>query len=227
MRALQFTWRDCLFAHWRVDSRDLRTAVPDSLALDTHDGRAWVSALASTVEDARPPGVPARFGATFPQVNFRTYVRLGRTPGVYFLSLDTTSRLATRLARTLYRLPYYRANVAVDSGDPRRVRSRRVDSGGPPAEFEATYRPTGSATTPKSGSLSHFLSERYRLFVPQAGMLTARVAHDPWYLYEADGEVLASSLFEAVGLSAPDAEPRVRYCPRMEFRVHAPTRLDG
>jgi uncharacterized protein len=226
MRALQFTWRDCLFVHWRVDSRDLRTTVPDSLALDTRDGQVWVSALASTIEDARPPGVPARFGMTFSQVNFRTYVRLGHTPGIYFLSLDTSSRLATRVARTLYRLPYYHADVAIDSGNPHRVRSRRVDSGAPPAEFEATYRPAGSATTPESGSLSHFLAERYRLFVPQAGMLTTRVEHDPWYLYEVDGEVMAESLFEAVGLSIPDAEPRVRYCPRMEFRVHAPTRLD-
>ncbi len=223
MRALQFTWRDCLFAHWSVERDALRNAVPDSLALDTYDGQAWVSALASTVENVRPPGVPAGFGMTFPQVNFRTYVRIGHTPGVYFLSLDTTSRLAVGTARTLYRLPYYRADIVTEAGTPNRIRSRRVHPGAPPAEFEATYDPEGSATTPESGSLSEFLAERYRLFVPKANV-TTRVEHDPWYLYAADADVSAGSLFDAVGLSEPTTEPRVRYCPRMEFRVHTPAK---
>lgn len=226
MRALQFTWRDCLFVHWPVEREALRTVVPESLAVDTYDGQAWVSALASTIENARPPGVPVQFGMTFPQVNFRTYIRLGQTSGVYFLSLDTGSRLATRVARTLYRLPYYHAAITTEKDTVHRVRSRRIQPGVPPAEFEATYEPKGSAQTPESESLERFLAERYRLFVPQAG-LTTRIEHDPWYLYSADADVTAESLFEAVGLSGPDAKPRVRYCPRMEFRVHTPTRLQG
>ncbi|WP_458205687.1 YqjF family protein [Haladaptatus sp. NG-SE-30] len=228
MRALQFTWRDCLFVHWPLDPDALRIAVPDSLAIDTRDGQAWVSVLASTVENARPPGLPAQLGMTFPQVNFRTYVRLGQTRGVYFLSLDTTSRLATRIARTLYRLPYHHANIVTESNDTRHVRSQRLQTDAPPAEFEVTYRPEGSATTPEPGSLTHFLAERYRLFVPRTEMLTTRVEHDPWYLHDVEGDVSADSLFEAVGFPAPEAnqEPRIRYCPRMDFRVHAPKRLD-
>ncbi|SIR27025.1 hypothetical protein SAMN05421858_2058 [Haladaptatus litoreus] len=225
MRALQFTWQDCLFVHWPVERDALRTVVPDSLALDTDEGQAWVSALASTVENARPPGVPVKFGMTFPQVNFRTYVRLGHTTGVYFLSLDTSSRLAVRVARSLYRLPYYYADIVVDSGSRHRVRSRRMHRDAPPAEFEATYEPEGTAKTPESGTLSAFLSERYRLFVPQAG-LTTRIEHDPWNLYPATADVSAESLFEAVGLSTPHREPRVRYCPRMEFQVQTPTRIE-
>ncbi|WP_266078205.1 YqjF family protein [Haladaptatus caseinilyticus] len=226
MRALQFAWRDCLFVHWPIERDTLRTAVPDSLALDTYDGQAWVSALASTVERARPPGVPARLGLTFPQVNFRTYVRLGHTPGVYFLSLDAASRLATRIARTAYRLPYYHANITTEVDTDYHVRSQRIQPGAPPMEFEATYDTEGSAYTSNSGSLGSFLAERYRLFVPQAG-LTTRIEHDPWYLYPTTADVRANSLFESVGLTEPEASPRVRYCPRMEFLVHTPTRIDG
>lgn len=227
MRALRFTWRDCLFVHWPVESAALETAIPDSLALDTYDGRAWVGVLASTIENARVPGMPRVAGVTFPQVNFRTYVRLGDAPGVYFLSLDTGSRLATHVARTFYRLPYYYADIGVESDAEKRVRSRRVHPETLPVEFEATYRPEKAASTPKSGSLAHFLADRYRLFVPQAGV-TTRVEHDPWTLHsvEADPEVCADSLFDAVGLPDPDAEPRVRYCPSMEFHVHTPTQLD-
>lgn len=239
VRALRFTWRDCLFVHWPVDTAPLENAIPGSLPLDTYDGQAWVSVLASTIENARPPGTPRAFGMTFPQVNFRTYVRLGDATGVYFLSLDTASRVATRVARRLYHLPYFHADITVETdgtsvsgetgnatetGESRRVRSHRHRPETLPVEFEATYRPGPTASVPESGSLADFLAERYRLFVPQAGM-TARVEHDPWALYPAEADVRAGSLFDAVGLPTPDAEPRVRYCPEMEFHVHAPKRL--
>ncbi|WP_423744270.1 DUF2071 domain-containing protein (plasmid) [Haladaptatus sp. SPP-AMP-3] len=225
VRVLRFTWRDCLFAHWSVDTAALEAAIPDSLALDTYDGQAWVSVLASTVENARPPGTPHLLGATFPQVNVRTYVRLGDAVGVYFLSLDTGSRLAVRVARRLYRLPYYDADITVETDGTHRIHARRRHPETLPVEFEATYRPKNGATVPETGSLSYFLSERYRLFVPQAGM-TARVEHDPWPLHPVEADVWADSLFDAVGLPLPDAEPRVRYCPAMVFHVHAPKRLD-
>ncbi len=224
MRALRFTWRDCLFVHWPVDSTSLENAIPDSLALDTDDGRAWVSVLASTIENARIPGTPSVAGMTFPQINFRTYVRLGNAPGIYFLSLDTGSRLATRVARMLYHLPYYYADISSETRSKNRVLSRRVHPDTLPVEFEATYRPDEPATTPDSGTLDHFLAERYRLFVPEAGM-TARVEHDPWALHRATADVCADSLFEASGLPVPEAEPRVRYCPKTEFDVHTPKRL--
>ncbi|WP_231185179.1 DUF2071 domain-containing protein [Haladaptatus sp. DYF46] len=234
MRALRFTWRDCLFVHWPVGTAPLENAIPDSLALHTYDGRAWVSVLASTIENARLPGAPRALGMTFPQVNFRTYVRLGDATGVYFLSLDTASRLVTRVARRLYHLPYFHADISIETDGTdetsnaertRRVRSHRFHPETLPVEFEATYRPNATATVPEPGSLADFLAERYRLFVPQAEM-TARVEHDPWTLHPAEADVRAGSLFDAVGLSVPDAEPRVRYCPEMEFHVHAPKRLD-
>jgi uncharacterized protein YqjF (DUF2071 family) len=233
MRALRFTWRDCLFVHWPVDAAALDNAIPDSLALDTYDGQTWISVLVSAIENARLPGTPRALGMTFPQVNFRTYVRLGDATGVYFLSLDTASRLATRVARRLYHLPYFYAAITVETDETNltsetrethRVRSRRLHPETLPVEFEATYRPTTTPVVPESGSLDHFLAERYRLFVPQAGM-TARVEHDPWTLHPAEADVRAGSLFDAAGLPMPDAEPRVRYCPKMEFHVHTPKRL--
>jgi uncharacterized protein len=234
VRALRFTWRDCLFVHWPVDTASLENAIPDSLALDTYDGRAWVSALVSTIENARLPGTPRLLGMTFPQVNFRTYVRLGDATGVYFLSLDTASRLATYAARWLYHLPYFHADISTETDDTdetgnaertHRVHSRRLHPETLPVEFEATYRPESAVTVPEPGSLADFLAERYRLFVPQAGM-TARVEHDSWTLHPVEADVRADSLFDAAGLPVPDDEPRARYCPEMEFHVHAPERLD-
>ena len=62
----------------------------------------------------RPVGVPPVPGlSSFHETNVRTYVRLGdRDPGVWFFSLDAANRIAVKLARSLFHLPYhYRADV--------------------------------------------------------------------------------------------------------------------
>lgn len=227
MRALRFTWRDCLFAHWPVPREALRERVPDALALDDFDGRCWVSALASVVENVRPWPFPLRAGLTFPQLNVRTYVRYGDAPGVYFLSLDTTSRLGVHVARSLYDLPYHHARIDVEIGDFHRFRSRRSASSPSSVEFAANYRPVGDPSRPAPESLDAFLAERYRLFVPRHDdALTTRVEHDPWPLRSVEGSVTADALFAANDLPVPDSEPRLRHCPTMAFTVSAPSRFD-
>ncbi|MFB6092575.1 MAG: DUF2071 domain-containing protein [Haloquadratum sp.] len=56
---------------------------------------------------------------------------------VYFFSLDADDRLGVFLARTLFRLPYYRAEIAVGQGEknretytpvPTRPRRRAADA---------------------------------------------------------------------------------------------------
>ena len=39
------SWHDLLFAHWRVDTSQLRRAVPDFFELDLFDGEAWVGVV--------------------------------------------------------------------------------------------------------------------------------------------------------------------------------------
>jgi uncharacterized protein len=36
------TWEDLLFAHWRVDSEDLRPHVPKGLPVGVFEGSAWL-----------------------------------------------------------------------------------------------------------------------------------------------------------------------------------------
>jgi hypothetical protein len=35
------SWQNLLFAHWRVEVRELRSLVPEALILDEFDGSAW------------------------------------------------------------------------------------------------------------------------------------------------------------------------------------------
>jgi uncharacterized protein YqjF (DUF2071 family) len=233
--ALSLTWREGLFAHWPVDSSRVRPLVPDALEIDTREETAWVSALSSLVEAARPRFLPERAGLTFPQVNLRTYVRYEGEPGVYFLSLDATTELGVRLARAVWSLPYHRAEIDFQrAGERRRFDSQRLHTDESPARFAAEYRPTGEPTHADPGSLSSFLAERYRLYLVRNGdrenaadqsVWCARVEHDPWRLAPAEASVHADSLLESVGLPAPAGDPVVWYAPVAEFTVRTPFRV--
>src|SRR4051812_26347486 len=108
------TWHDLLFAHWPVDERQLRAAVPSALTLDLHDGIAWLGIVPFHMSNVAPRAVPAVPGVSaFPELNVRTYVSVGGKPGVYFFSLDAGSAIAVHLARTLFNLPYYSASIEV------------------------------------------------------------------------------------------------------------------
>jgi uncharacterized protein YqjF (DUF2071 family) len=36
------SWGDLLFMHWPVPAESLRPLIPEPLAVDTHDGLAWL-----------------------------------------------------------------------------------------------------------------------------------------------------------------------------------------
>lgn len=104
----------------------------------------------------RPRGLPGRLGRSFPELNLRTYVSREDDRGVYFYSLDTDDRLSVALARTLFRLPYYRSRMTLDPGIETRLRSHRVQSGVPPARFDAQYRLLATLDRTQTGSRAAF-----------------------------------------------------------------------
>src|SRR5262249_25333381 len=65
-------WRDLLFLHWRVPASDLRARVHPRLAIEEHDGSAWVSMTPFTLRRGSVRGLPAL--PDFHELNFRTYV---------------------------------------------------------------------------------------------------------------------------------------------------------
>lgn len=226
--AVTLGWRDSLFAHWPVDPERVRPLVPDELDVDIREGTAWVSALPSVVTAARPFFLPRSVGLTVPQVNLRTYVRHETTPGVYFLSLDTSTGLGVRIARLLYGLPYFRASIDFErKGETCRFDCQRTHTDYPSPRFSAEYRPTGPPSRADSApdSLDAFLAERYRTYVVRDGTVwCARVDHHSWPLCPAEATIFADSLFEAAGLPAPAEDPVVRYSPGVEIAIRTPFR---
>lgn len=221
------SWRRLLFAHWPLAAEQLRPLVPDALEIETFDGQAWLGLTPFELQGLRPRFLPPIPGASdFPEMNLRTYVRVDDRPGVFFFTLEAGNSLAVAAARTLYRLPYHRADMAVREEDGWiGYRSRRPDG---TATFEGRYRPSGPADPPGAGSLEHFLTERYALYaaLKDGALLRGDIHHRPWPLQPAEAEIVENTVPGAYGIELPDREPLLHYSHRQDTLVWAPRRVE-
>jgi len=223
-------WEDLLFAHWPVERDALARHVPPPLALDTFDGTAWLAVTPFRITELRARGLPSIPGVSrFPEVNVRTYVTLDGKPGVWFFSLDAARRLAVAVARRLYLLPYFLADMRVSRPAGRiRYASRRIEAGAPPAELGAEYRPVGDAATAAPGSLVAFLTERYCLYAADrgGGIHRAEIHHPPWALQPAEAEIARNTMAQGLDVRLEGA-PLLHFSSELDVHVWAPTVVAG
>lgn len=212
-------WEDLLFAHWPVEPEAVRRSLPPGVEPDLRGGSAWVGVVAFVMVGTRGHHRLPALGP-IPELNVRTYVRVGGIPAVWFLSLDASSSFFVCVGRALYGLPYWLADMATArDGDRVSYRSERGR-----AAFSAVYRPSGPPTPAAPGSLEHFLVERYRLFAQRRGQLvTAEVSHEPWPLQRAEARIDVSRMAPP-GLSL-GGEPLVHYSRCVTARIAAPVRV--
>ena len=224
-------WLDLLFAHWPVDPAELAARLPPSLELDTWDDRAWIGVIPFTMDDVRPRHVwlPRRL-TQFPELNVRTYVRRRDDPtdrGVWFFSLDAMSWTTVWGSRLVFHLPDVHARMSSESVEGKiRYRSERDDRAWPGASFGARYRPIGPAFVAEPGSFDDWATNRVRLFsVDSRGrLIVGAIAHNPWPLQPADGDVDATELLASHGIAAPNEPPHLRFSARLDVRAWLPTR---
>lgn len=216
---LAFSWRYVLFANWPVDSNILDNHLPEPLNIHEYDSTGWVSIVPFVNVNTRPYRLPAGMGIDLPELNLRTYVVRDGEPGVYFFSLDTPNILAVLGARLTHRLPYYRAQMFIDStANGIRFRSQRRHPGSRSAIYEATYQPVGKPFTAEPDSLARFLTERRRLYTQsQNGCIRyTDIDHERWTLYEASVETNENILFRANGFPHPATSPVCYYSPGVD-----------
>ena len=223
-------WRHLAFLHWPVDREALARLLPPGLQVDCFGGVAYVGVVPFTIPLTRT-GFGLPIARPFHEINLRTYVhRGGRDPGVWFFSLDATSRLAVAGARLAYRLPYFAAEIAMRvapdaaAGDPTvDYRLRRHGSG---AAFTAHYRPNGPVAPAAPGSLEFFLAERYLLYARAGRRLrVARVFHAPYPLQPAAAENVTQTLTDVAGFppgSCQGPPPLVHYAAEVDVRIFRP-----
>lgn len=208
------SWIDLLFAHWELPVDTVRKLIPDSLEVDTFQGRTFIGVVPFRMEGVTRRPLPALpWLSAFPELNVRLYVRHRDRPGVYFLSLDAGNPIAVWAARTFFHLPYYWSRMHMagnqeggfDYGSHRRIGSEK-------ARFQANYRPIGPAFVPDPETLERFLVERYCLYTTdrRGRLLRGEVHHAPWQVRPAEAVIDAVHLLKSHGLSV-SGQPHLLY----------------
>lgn len=228
-------WHHLLFLHWEVPPQELQALLPKELTVDTFEGKAYVGLVPFTVSNVHPPFVPPLPGvSSFHEINVRTYVhRDGRDPGVWFFSLDASSRLAVDAARLTYKLPYFHAEIAFrENGGPLpqiEFDTHRDDCrGARPANAHIRYAPADGVVGHASpGTVDYFLIERYILYAvdDEHRLYRARVHHQPYPIQRADAPHVEETMIWAAAIRRPDSAPLRHYAREVKVNVYAPEKL--
>jgi uncharacterized protein YqjF (DUF2071 family) len=221
-------WNDLLFAHWRVPAATISHFLPEGLQPDSFQGSAWIGILPLWMDRFNFRGIPSIPGVrSFPEVQLRTYVhdQHTNTPGIYDLSVDIGSLLATAAVRFIYRTPCNWAEMRLNQRTEREFSfySRRLFVSNA-VIFNARYRglgPTRRLAEIRSGSLEYFFTERYCLFTRNhAGQAVRSSIHavaSP--LEDAEAEIERNDLPTALGIQVGDQEPVLHYSRRLAVYI--------
>jgi len=226
-------WRTLLFVHWEVPAEVLRPLIPESLSIDTFDGKAYVGLVPFTMQGVRPhralPALP--FVSAFHETNVRTYVHhRGENPGVWFFSLEAASSMAVRAARTFFHLPYFRATMQMQvTGREVAYRSERRWPEPVPATLDLAYAVGDELPASVPGTLQFFLAERYFLYAqrPKDGaMFRGQVNHKPYPLRRATVSRLDESILAAAKLPTGGARTADLYSEGVDVELFALSRVE-
>jgi uncharacterized protein YqjF (DUF2071 family) len=173
-------WNNALFLHWKVPFETLRKLVPQKLNVDTHDGVAYVSLVAFTMQKIRPRNLPAvKLISDFDEINIRTYIDNDNRKGVYFLNIEAGKQLSAFIAKTLSGLPYGKSTIQRTKGNYKSNNIEKnfyVDT-----EFEVKKRLT------EKSALDHWLTERYCLYFDKAETIYRYdIHHKEWEIKNVD-----------------------------------------
>ena len=221
-------WNDLLFAHWRLPAATVAHFLPPGLQPDTFQGSAWIGIVPLCMDRLNFRGIPAIPGVrSFPELHVRTYVhdKLTNTPGIYDLSLDIGSLLATAAVRFIFRVPCNWAEMRLNQRTEREFSfySRRMFVSNP-VIFSARYRglgPTRRLAEVRTGSLEYFFTERYCLFTknPAGFAVRSNIHAVASPLEDAEAEIERNDLPTALGIQLADSEPVLHYSRRLAVYV--------
>jgi len=213
------TWHDLLFAHWPHPADQVRSLVPQELALDTYDGKTWIGVVPFWMSGIRARGLPPLPGLSrFPELNVRTYVTHQGKRGVYFFSLDAANWPAVWSARKFFHLPYFEASMISREQDA--VIHYTSIRKGMAAEFRGSYRPVAPVRQSRKDSLEHFLTERYCLYTVVGGQVhRCDIHHLTWPLQDAEAQIETNTMAYASGIHLPSSKPLLHFAQRLDVLI--------
>jgi uncharacterized protein len=208
-------WSSIVWCHWPVPREAVARRLPAGVRPDLFDGQAWVGLVPFEMRRLRLvlagreiPGVVT--AESFSEVNVRTYVIGPRGPGVWFDSLDASSRLASIVARLAWSLPYVPSRISASAGEGVGLRSwsiRRSDGS------SGRVRVRAGGFIGGQRDIDAFLTERYSLYArpwwSRRRALWAPVRHAPWALRTCGDVEVDAGLVRAAGYPVDDSPVHV------------------
>ena len=215
------SWGKLLFMHWPAPAEALRPFIPERLTIDTFKDTAWLAVTPFTAWGVRPIFTPPVPGiSAFHEINVRTYVHLDGAPGVWFFSLDASSRLAVWAARTFFHLPYHPAHIRLRQEGANVFYHARRKEHSATAEFDAAWTIGDMVGSAAPDTLEFFLVERYCLYTTDKGRLyRSRIFHQPWPLQKAELASSQSTMLASQGLPAPAGDPLLHYAESVDVEI--------
>lgn len=216
------SWQRLLFMHWEVPESLIRPLVPDKMELDSFNGRYFITMIPMHMVNVHMRGMPVLPSTgTFPEINFRTYIRVEGEPGIVFLSIDADTPLAVWVAHNLWVLPYVQADATFleDADGTCHLESNRAAQRDfLAAQFVGAWKPKGEAKVYPKGTLEHFLAERYAMFVQSHLGIVWRglIHHPPWEIQEVEANIEVNTVPDAFGLDLSPYPLTMAYAHRTD-----------
>ncbi|MCD9623657.1 DUF2071 domain-containing protein [Rhabdothermincola salaria] len=226
-------WSSIVWCHWPVPIETVARRLPTGVRPDLFEGRAWVGLVPFEMQRLRLviagrelPAVPTT--ENFSEVNVRTYVIGPRGPGVWFDSLDASSRLGAAAARVAWSLPYQRSQIHTSAHDGPGCRAWSIRR---PGGTTGRVRVAVGDAVDDRADLDAFLTERYALYArpwwsrSPASVLWAPVRHRPWEQRRCVDVDVDAGLVRAAGYPVDDDPVHVVAADAAVVQVGLPQRL--
>ncbi|WP_152396484.1 YqjF family protein [Paenibacillus guangzhouensis] len=233
-------WRDLTFIHYAMEPGVLSPFIPRGLELDTYQEQAWLSVVVLRVHHLRMrfmPPIPSMLD--FNQINLRTYVRSCEgKPGVYFLRIGATSRLAVFGASTVMHLPFVHVDLQIDPMHSEMHPSRHPSVQHVDCRFSDRttlqfHTMLDSSSFPANANpLTKWLTERYCQYsdalrpdplqaqdTASSKLLITDIQHPPWSVQTVKVTMEQNSLLQPDGILLPSSPHLATYTDKLQAYV--------
>lgn len=210
-------WENLLFYNFPVDAKALQATLPKGMTVDCYEGNGWISIVPFQLSMGLR-GLPSSFWPlTFNELNVRTYVRVNDKPGIYFYSLDANDWFSVTMARLLFKLNYFNANIGMEISEFISIDAQRTHQGMPNSLFKAEYTPIGNVFYAQEGSLEEWLTSRWNFFCPSGNNTFIRgdIHHEAWPLQPAKVDFYENQLITDHGLPEAINKPTMYFAKRV------------
>jgi hypothetical protein len=182
-------WRNLVMLNYAVDPLLLEGFVPRGTALDSFEGKTYVSLVGFEFNRTRVAGFRVPLHGSFEEVNLRFYVKRGERRGVVFIRELVPKYLVAAVARMAFGENYSCVPMShsIGAGADKDAVAAEYCWGSGAARCTMRMETEGPEFLPEDGSLGQFITEHYWGYSAQrdGSCIEYEVQHPRWSVSKA------------------------------------------